>query len=59
MIHTITVHLDSMTNRYWWVVVGKLNGADTTYSEARYTTENRARAAAWRYVRRWSQAEGE
>lgn len=48
----IVVHQDSITGRYWWIVIGRLNGLDTTYSEPRYETLNNARAAACRFIRR-------
>jgi hypothetical protein len=51
--YRISAHQDFITGRWWWVVVGRLNGLDATYSEPRYKSENRARHAARRYIERW------
>lgn len=54
MEHQIKTHKDSLANRWWWIVLGRLNGLDTTYSDPKYKTENKAKRAAFRYIQRWS-----
>ena len=51
-MHKIVAHKDSISGRWWWIVIGRLGKLDTTYSEPKYKTENNAKSAAFRYIER-------